>query len=680
MAEDGEIETESEARVVIGGRESVALGERIRIHPSQTVLDMAGRLAEAFAASDSNMPDNPCVALVARPEQLPRVGACMQLRGLEHVGVAKLIDAGPVAWTDGTQRFAMVYETPAGPPVLRKGKPIEPIDPRTLSRSFVAPVTQALAEMSRRGVTHRAIRPDNVFWYDFGKTRLMLGPATVGPPGALQPVVCESMEMAMCDPYGKGAGTAGDDLFSLGVTVLALLRGDWPLAELSDEAILDKRLELGSWDALAEKYNPPTELYDLLRGLLCDDPAERWSLATVTKWVDGTRPQLPRFTMPGRAREPFMFEGKLLRTGREIAIAMGKNPQPAATIMRTGLLRDWARRSLPDDVAARKIDAMSGPGSQAGRDGDGPLVARACMALDPLGPIRVGSVAVRPDGYASALARAFMADRANLPALDAAIRAGLHMDWGEAQKAALPNQRAARRMTAFERLGRWANEGSVGSGLERCLYELDPRMPCLSPLCIDGWVETAGDLLPEIDRALGEEAAAKEGFDRHVPAFLAARVAADEASLRGLSGGVADEETRLAALRLLAELQETYLVGALPNLARQCASLVRPTLERYQRISTKEYIRTRAEAAIAQGELRELVRLVDDKLALEADQKGFNSAKTEYTAASEKLSKSDIVMLDRARQATYRGRETAVLASGSVALALFFIVLAMHLG
>ncbi|MFY7780900.1 MAG: hypothetical protein ACOVQI_07205, partial [Tagaea sp.] len=123
-----------------------------------------------------------------------------------------------------------------------------------------------------------------------------------------------------------------------------------------------------------------------------------------------------------------------------------------------------------------------------------------------------------------------------------------------------------------------------------------------------------------------------------------------------------------------------YLVGALPNLARQCASLVRPTLERYQRISTKEYIRTRAEAAIAQGELRELVRLVDDKLALEADQKGFNSAKTEYTAASEKLSKSDIVMLDRARQATYRGRETAVLASGSVALALFFIVLAMHLG
>lgn len=678
MAEGGE--AGAALRGAVGGREPVALGDRYRIHPTQTVLDMAGPLAEAFAATDSTRPDTSCVALVARPEQLPRVGACAQLRGLEHAGVAKLLEAGPVNWPDGAQRFAMVYETPAGAPILRKGKRIDPIDPRMLARAFVVPATQVMAEFNRRGVSHRAIRPDNVFWYDFGKTRLMLGPATVGSAGALQPVVCESMEMAMCDPYGKGGGSAGDDLYSLGVVVLALLRGEWPLADLSDEAIIDKRLEVGSWDALAGKYHPPTEMYDLLRGLLCDDPAERWSLPTVAKWAEGSRPQLPRFTMPAKAREPFLFEGKLLRTGREIAIAMGRHPQPAAAVVRSGLLRDWSRRALPDDSAAKKVEAISGSGSPAGRDGDGPLVARACMALDPLGPLRVGGLCVRPDGYASALARAFVADRAQLPALDSAIRAGLHLEWVEAQKTALPNQKAARRINSFERLGRWASEPSVGSGLERCLYELDPRMPCLSPLSVDGWVETAGDLLPEIDRALEEDGAGKNGFDRHVPAFLAARVAADEAALRGLSGGVADEETRLAALRLLAELQETYLVGSLPNLARQCATLVRPTLERYQRVTTKELIQRRAEAAIAQGDLRELVRLVDDKVGLEADHKGFISAKNEYTNASEKLSKADLVLIDRARQATYRGRESAAMAAGSLALAMFFLVLAMHLG
>jgi eukaryotic-like serine/threonine-protein kinase len=678
MAEGGE--AGAALRTAVGGREPVALGERFRIHPAQTVLDMAGPLAEAFAATDSTRPDTGCVALVARPEQFPRVGAAAQLRGLEHPGMVRLLDAGPVNWPDGAQRFAMIYETPAGPPILRKGKRIDPIDARLLARAFVVPVTQLLAELNRRGVAHRAIRPDNIYWYDFGKTRLTLGPATAGPAGALQPAFCEPLELAMCDPYGKGGGVAGDDLFSLGATVLALLRGEWPLADLSDEAILDRRLDAGSWDALAGKYHPPTEMYDLLRGLLCDDPAERWSLPTVAKWAEGSRPQLPRFTMPAKAREPFLFEGKLLRTGREIAIAMGRHPQPAAAAVRSGVMRDWARRALPDDTAAKKIEALSGPGSHAGRDGDGPLVARACLALDPLGPLRVGGICVRPDGYASALARAFVADRAQLPALDSAIRAGLHLEWVEAQKAALPNQKGMRRFNSFERLGRWASESSVGSGLERCLYELDPRMPCLSPLSIDGWVETAGDLLPEIDRALEDDATGQTGFDRHVPAFLAARVAADEAALRGLSAGIADEETRLAALRLLAELQETYLVGSLPNLARQCATLIRPTLERYQRVSTKELIQHRAEAAIAQGDLRELVRLVDDKVGLEADQKGFTSAKNEYTNAIEKLSKADLVLLDRARQATYRGRETAALAAGSLALAMFFVVLALHLG
>ncbi len=673
MAEGGDNAT---PRAPTSSRD-VMLGERFKIRPGQTVMDMASPAAEAFVAVDQTQPDTAMTALIARPEQLPRISACTQLKGLTQAGGAKLLDHGPVDWPDGTRRYAMVYETPAGAAVLRRNASMQPVDPRVLVRSFIAPAASLLAEYVRRGVAHRAIRPDNVYWYDFGQSKLILGPCTAGPPGARQPAQFEPLELAICDPYGRGPGTAIDDVYSLGATALALAMGRWPMAEADDPAVIQRRIEVGNWDALAGKYNPPTDLYDFFRGALADDPAERWTLPTLAKWLDGGRPALPRMTSLAKAREPFLFEGKLYRTGREIALAIAKNPPQATAAIRTGVLADWARRALPDDIAAKKVQAMSQPENPAGRDGDPALVARVCMALDPTGPIHISGISVRPDGVASALARAYLSARDTLPAFDSLFRSGIHLEWVSTQQGAQGAGRQARRLTVYERLSRWVMEPIPGSGLERCLYELDQRLPCLSPLSIDQWVESPGEMLPAIDAAIAD--GDQKGFDRHIAAFLAARGAADESALKGLMGGSADEEARMASLKLLAHLQETYLVGALPNLAAQCAVLVRPTVEQFQRISTKELIARKSEAAVGQGDLQGLLGIVDDRVALEADKKGFDSAKTEYAAATERLSKADLVVLDRSRQATYRGRETATLAAGSLALATFFGVLAAYL-
>lgn len=676
MADGGE-NTEQRPALVSG--RDVALGDRFKIRSSQTVMDMASPAAEAFVATDASAPDSGCVALVARPEQLPRISGCLQIKGLDQIGVARLYDHGAVDWPDGTRRYAMVYEAPAGPPLLRRDATIQPIDATTLIRSFIRPVVQALSEFARRGVSHRAIRPDNVFWYDFGKSKLMLGPCTVGPAGSRQPAQFEAIEMAICNPYGRGPGHSSDDMFSLGATVLALAMGRWPMAESDDAAVIQKRLSVGNWEALAGKFNAPPELFDFLRGTLADDPAERWALPTIAKWTDGGRPALPRFTEIAKAREPFLFEVRLFRTAREIALALAANPAQAAGAVRSGVLADWARRSLPDDGAARRIAAISGPDNPAARDGDPALVGRACIALDPTGPIHISGTSARPDGLGPALAHAFLSRRDSLPAFDALIRAGLHLEWLTAQETMQrdPNARPRRKHASHERLSRWAMDAAPGGGLERCLYEIDSNLPCLSQACIDQWVDAPGEILPAIDASIAD--GANKGFDRHIAAFLSARGAADEKALRGLMGGTASEEERLAALRLLSNLQENYMIGGLPNLAAQCAALVRPTVEQFQRISTKQMIAQKSEASVAQGDLKSLLGIVDDRLALEADGRGFTAAKTEYASATERLSKSDLIMLDRVRQALHRGRETAVLASGALSLATFFAVLALHL-
>jgi len=676
MADGGE---NLEQRPALASGKDVALGDRFKIRTAQTIMEMASPGAEAFVATDATSPDYACAALVARPEQLPRIGACLQIKGIDHYGIAKLLDHGTVDWPDGTRRYAMVYDAPAGAPILRRDMTIKPLEPQVLIRSLIKPVVQALSEYTRRAVNHRAIRPDNVYWYDFGKSKMLLGPCTVGAPGQRQPAQFETVEMALCSPHGRGPGHASDDMFSLGATVLALAMGRWPMPESDDAAVIQKRISIGSWDALAGKFSPPVELFDFLRGTMADDPAERWTLPTVAKWLDGGRPALPRFGEVAKAREPFLFEGRLYRTARDIAIALAANPVQAAGAVRSGVLRDWARRSLPDDGASRRIANISGPDNPAARDGDPALVARACIALDPAGPIRISGIAVRPDGLGPALAHAHLSKRDSLPAFDAMFRAGLHLEWHTAQEALQtgPNARPRRKTVAHERLSRWASDAAPGSGLERCLYELDPNLACLSPACIDQWVETPGEILPAIDGSIGD--GQRKAFDRHIAAFLAARGAADEKSLRGLMGGTADEEERLASLRLLAHLQENYMIGGLPNLAAECAALVRPTISQFQRISTKEQIAKKTEASVGQGDLKSLLGIVDDKVALDADRKGFDAAKTEYSAATERLSRSDLILLDRARQALHRGRETAVLATGALSLAVFFAVLALHL-
>jgi hypothetical protein len=676
MADGGE---NTEQRPALTSGRDAALGDRFKIRASQTVVDMASPAAEAFVAIDSTAPDTTCVALVARPEQLPRISSCTQIKGLDQLGVMRLYDHGSVDWPDGTRRYAMVYEAPAGPPLLRRDASIEPIAVATLIRSFIRPAVQALTEFARRGVSHRAIRPDNVFWYDFGKSRLMLGPNTAGPAGARQPAQFETIEMAICNPFGRGPGSSADDIFSLGATVLALAMGRWPMAEADDATVVQRRLSVGTWDALAGKFNPPGDLFDFLRGALSDDPAERWSLATIGKWIDGARPALPRFTEIAKARDPFMFEARAYRSSREIALALAANPAQAASAVRSGTLGEWAGRSLPDDDAVRRIAAVSGADNPAARDGDPVLVARACLALDPTGPIHISGTSAHPDGLGSALAHAFLSRRDSLPAFDALMRAGLHLEWHAAQEALQrkPSTRPRRKHAALERLSRWAVDASPGSGLERCLYEIDSSLPCLSPGCIDQWVDEPGKVLPAIDASAAD--GANSGFDRHIAAFLSARGAADEKALRGLMDTGASEEERLTALRLLATLQESHMVGGLPNLAAQCAALVRPTVDKFQRVTTKQMVAQRSEEAVAQGDLKSLLGIVDDRAALDADARDFSAAKLEYSTAAERLSKSDLLMLDRMRQAIHRGRETAVLASGALSLATFFAILALHL-
>ena len=89
---------------------------------------------------------------------------------------------------------------------------VERIPDHQFPKLIIAPIAEALAELGLKGITHRAIRPDNIYYMDEQRTRIVLGDCCTSVPAYDQPVVLESIESGMCEPSGRGSGMYVDDM------------------------------------------------------------------------------------------------------------------------------------------------------------------------------------------------------------------------------------------------------------------------------------------------------------------------------------------------------------------------------------------------------------------------------------------------------------------------------------
>jgi len=133
----------------------------------------------------------------------------------------------------------------------------------------------------------------------------------------------EPIPQGMAMREGRGMGTVETDLYALGVTILVLMAGRNPVADLKDEEILRAKITQSSYQALAADYRLPLQVLEVLRGLLSDDPAQRWNMESLELWLAGRRLS-PIQTKPAlRAQRPFSIKGIEVFNVRELAHLIG---------------------------------------------------------------------------------------------------------------------------------------------------------------------------------------------------------------------------------------------------------------------------------------------------------------------------------------------------------------------
>ena len=660
------------------GMPKVVLNDRYEIDTAQPLPDLAHAGAHAFAARKIDGGGTvQLFALVARSGLPARTDILPALRAIEHVRVMNLLAHGVAYWPpDGVERLILIYERPAGRLVASMDATITPMREGEVTRVLVRPIAEVLEELKRLRVVHGAINPTNLFYSAQEDQPLMIGDCLTAPPGYIQPAVFEPIGRAMAEPAGRGMATQADDLYALGVTIVFMLLGRRPGGDKDDRALTAAKIESGSFAAVVGDANLPQHITEPVRGLLMDDPEQRWTLDDLDTWLGGRRQSPRRAEISGRLQRPVKFKGQDYTNVRMLAVAMSENLSAADTFIENGALEAGLARAIDDEDLKGRIDEAKRTATlgRAGSLSDR-RVARVLMALDPLAPIRYRGRAVMPEGIGSALAGA-LATGQGTQELAEIIAAQLPMAWIGFQET--KDESVVPLVRQFDMLSGFVGESVLGYGVERCLYDLDAATPCAGPFTEGRYILDATALLLALEAMAARSDRPKEPIDRHVAAFLMSRHARlIHASISVLSGDAPPDKRCAALVDLYDVIQRRTSIAKLPKLCQWLAVLAESTIARYHSRSLRDRLKAELKAVWKSGRVHDLKPLIANAGLSERDDGGFRAATAAHAQAKRVIAARRRELERKSVIAGAQGRQAAAIVASllSVLMAVGTVIM-----
>jgi hypothetical protein len=434
MAEANTAQKEEDQNSAEAGGQEIVVANRYRILVESPLPDLNLGDAKAYVTRDDKSPMEPLFARICPVNAVPRLDILNNVKHMMDANLLRPVEGEGVVWPGGVERrIAIVFRKPEHGVLLSANEAkISPLHPDELAKVFLAPAVLTLGYMAQRGLSHRAIRADNIYWHGGGRNSILLGDCISHSPALLQPVLYETIESGMTPPIGRGVGTIRDDFYSLGVTILAMAQGRLPLDKFTDDQIIDAKLARGSFAALMNGEHPPFGLRELLRGLLWDDPFERWGLEQLEQWLGGGLGSSVQEVRTGAVERSYEFDGKEYTNCRALADAFGKSWSKAGKDILNPGFEKWLRRGVTDLTIADRIKkTLSVGGSPDKSKGlDARKVAQACMVMDRYGPVRYQGLVAMPTAMGVMLADAFFRkDTKAIKRIADSISSGAISDW-----------------------------------------------------------------------------------------------------------------------------------------------------------------------------------------------------------------------------------------------------------
>jgi len=654
----------------VNAANSVMLGSRIEIFPSMPLPELNSMGGLAYAARFKSDAASSFYAVICQPGVPPRIDMVATMRNIDNPGVLRLIEAGVVSWTDGGRAYALVYQRPLAPRMMTDlNETRATLSEDAINHHFITPMISALVTLTNAGMVHNAIRSTNIFWRIGTATPPQIGECLSTPAGLGQPVLFEPIERAMAMPLGRGTGIHADDCYAFGVTLALLVLGRNPLQGLDDAAIIDQKMQRGTFGALIGGSRLLPSHIEILRGLLADDKYQRWTANDLDQWLNGRR-MTPKSSDAGRrSSRHFDFAGKQYWQINPLTTALAENPAEANKVIENESLNKWLRRAMNDDDRAAGVEAVVSELKQSGKTShyEDQVVARVCIVLDPSAPIRYRGLSVMPGGVASLLAEAALTGT-NIAPLSEIIASQLVTLWVEKQEDTKGDYVALNQL--FDRMKAMIEKTSFGNGIERVTYEANPSLPCLSPMLRNQFVTSPKMLLAALERVAAAGNRPREPMDRHIAAYLLVRDKRNESTFSAMASADGSTARGLAILNLLADLQYRDGPENVPHLASWVAPVAEPAIRRFLSKALRDHLQKQVKEAINVGNLNQLLRLIDDPKRIERDRQDFMAARLLYLNIQKEIAGLESKLNNRESVVKASGKPMAASISSFLAIIL----------
>lgn len=632
----------------------------IEILPQQRLQHLDQGSLQAYAARQAGSVGSANMfALICEPWLVPRIKTAHTLMSISNPQMARIMNQGIVYWPlQRAERFVFVYENNLGQRLMKEcvGKGMGWKNEKVLT-SVLKPLVGVLSDLRNNDIVHGRINPMNM--YDGGSKsteKVILGECVAAPASTFQPALFEPLERAMCDPLARGLGNFSDDMYALGVSLTILLRFRDPLEGMTDQEIIHQKLEYGSYVALTGKERFTGAILELLRGLLYDDPYQRWTLDDVMAWLDGQRLSPKQTAKKPKAARSISFNDERYNRASALAMDLEKNLSAAVQLIDGGELEQWVQRSLEDNLVKGRLEQAIDTAHEQGR-GAGyaeRLVSKVSIALDPDAPLRYKNVHLTPAGFPQAFLDALYHKRDINPYVEI-INHQLVLYWLNAQNDMKYD--VADTVARFDSCRNFMKQQNIIYGVERCLYFLYPECPCYSEKLKEYYILSPEKMLMAFEEISQKPNRPELFIDRHVASFLSVR------DRRVIDPYLADLNAPemykriMGNVKVLASIQARIKSESFPGVCSWITSLLEPCYERIHDRELRLHLKKRIEKIKEAGDIVKLTQLLDSVEMKEADFKGFreamvlfNKLRNEAASIEDKLSKPEVFVRESGRE------------------------------